>query len=245
MFFQPIPNTPALYLPELKSLIIADLHIGIENELNDLGVHINSQTQTMKTMLTQICKKYLPEEIIILGDIKHTIPSTPFFEKKDIIDFLNHAKTLATIHIVPGNHDGFIEKMIPDQINICPSEGFTNKDIGFTHGHRWPKPELLQCKYLLCGHTHPTIKFTDRLGYHSFEPCWIKTKVNSSTIYEKYPNANPDINIIFFPAFNPLCGGIAVNDEGIVGPLKQIIDLDTAELFLLDGSMVGTVDQLK
>ena len=43
MFLQPIPNNPALYIPDLKMLVIADLHIGIENELREYGVNASSQ----------------------------------------------------------------------------------------------------------------------------------------------------------------------------------------------------------
>ena len=47
------------------------------------------------------------------------------------------------------------------------------------------------------------------------------------------------------PAFNKLCGGVAVNVEGILGPLGKIIDVDKSDVFLIDGSSLGKVVNLK
>ncbi|EMR73479.1 hypothetical protein MBGDN05_00209 [Thermoplasmatales archaeon SCGC AB-539-N05] len=43
------------------------------------------------------------------------------------------------------------------------------------------------------------------------------------------------------PAFNPLCGGSAVNNDGIVGPLGKLMDFGRSQVYLLDGSSLGTV----
>jgi metallophosphoesterase superfamily enzyme len=47
------------------------------------------------------------------------------------------------------------------------------------------------------------------------------------------------------PAFNPLCGGIAVNRDPLLGPFGSLIDVDNAEIYLLDGSSLGKVKDLK
>lgn len=47
------------------------------------------------------------------------------------------------------------------------------------------------------------------------------------------------------PAFNPLCGGIAANQEGITGPIGKIMDVKNAEVYLLDGSALGKVKDIK
>ena len=43
------------------------------------------------------------------------------------------------------------------------------------------------------------------------------------------------------PAFNPLCGGSAVNNESMVGPLGKLIDFGRSQVYLPDGSSLGTV----
>ena len=43
------------------------------------------------------------------------------------------------------------------------------------------------------------------------------------------------------PAFNPLCGGMAVNQEGITGPIGKIIDIQNTQMYLIDGTSLGKV----
>ncbi len=240
---KPISNEPALFINK-KLLVVADLHIGIESELREQGINTASQTQTMTNRLIALCEKYKPEEIIILGDIKHNIPSSTIQERKDVRNFLETMQTHGIIHIIPGNHDGNIQNISPKDMIIHPSDGFIIENLGFVHGHRWPSKEIMQCDQIIIAHTHPTIMLTDRRGHKNFEPCWIKGDFLKSKLKEKYPSsASP--KILIMPAFNPLCGGIAANQEGITGPIGKIIDVKNAEVYLLDGSALGKVKDIK
>ncbi|MCX6667035.1 MAG: metallophosphoesterase [Euryarchaeota archaeon] len=240
---KPISNEPTLFINK-KILVVADLHIGIESELREQGINTASQTQTMTNRLITLCKKYKPKEIILLGDIKHNIPSSTIQERKDVRNFLETIQTHGIIHIIPGNHDGNLQKISPLDIIIHPSDGFVLENLGFVHGHRWPSKEIMQCDQIIIAHTHPTIMLTDRLGHKNFEPCWIKGNFLDSRLKEKYPSsASP--KILIMPAFNPLCGGIAANQEGITGPIGKIMDVKNAEVYLLDGSALGKVKDIK
>jgi putative SbcD/Mre11-related phosphoesterase len=239
---KPIPNEPVLIVDN-KILVIADLHIGIESELREQGINTSSKLNTMKNHLILLCEKYKPKEIILLGDIKHNIPSSTIQERKDVKNFLEIIKNYGIIHIIPGNHDGNIQKISPLDVNIHPSDGFIIKNLGFIHGHRWPSEEIMQCKQIISAHSHPAIMLTDRLGYKSFEPCWIKSKFIKNKLREKYPNStNPEILIM--PAFNPLCGGIAANQEGVTGPIGKIIDIRNAQIYLIDGTSLGKIKDI-
>jgi len=237
---QPIPNEPALFFKEKRILIVADLHIGIERELREKGLQVSSQTKSMTKRLVSLIKKYHPQKIILLGDIKHNIPTSTIQERTDVKRFIETIQSYGAIHILPGNHDGNIKRLLPSDIFLHPSDGFVFENIGFIHGHRWPKEEMMHCKYVILGHTHPTIMLTDRLGYKTYEPCWIRGKCFKSIVEEKYPISN-DPTIIIMPAFNPLSGGIAINCEPIIGPFNKIIDVKNADVYLFDGSSLGKV----
>jgi metallophosphoesterase superfamily enzyme len=75
---------------------------------------------------------------------------------------------------------------------------------------------------------------TDRLGYKSFEQCWLRG--NFLHVKRRF---------IVMPAFNPLCGGIAANKEPIIGPFGKIVDLENAEVYLLNGTALGRIKDLK
>ncbi len=241
---QPIPNEPALFIKEKEILIVADLHIGIERELWEKGLQVASQTKSMIKRLISLFKKYHPHEIILLGDIKHNIPTSTMQERTDVKRFLESIQSYGTIHILPGNHDGNINKLLKPDILLHPSDGYVIENIGFIHGHRWPKEEIMQCKYVILAHTHPTIMLTDRLGYKTYESCWLRGKCIKSILEEKYHSSN-NPNMIVMPAFNPLSGGIAVNCEPIIGPFKKIINVKNADVYLLDGSSLGKVRGIK
>jgi hypothetical protein len=241
---QPILNESAIFIKDKKLLVIADLHIGIETELRELGLRAPSQTGSMTKRLISLFKKYNPNEIILLGDIKHNIPSSTIQERNDVKRFLEKIRSYGSIHILPGNHDGNINKLLTSDIILHPSRGFVNENIGFVHGHCWPSDEIMKCDHIVIGHTHPIIMLTDRLGYKTFEPCWLKGKFIKNNLKERYPSSG-DPNIIVMPAFNPLCGGIAVNKEPFIGPFGKIVDIKNAEVYLLDGSSLGKVKDIK
>jgi len=240
---QPFPKEPALIIPKQKKLVFADLHIGIEKELRESGVHTSTITEKIQKKIIQICKKFNPRDIILLGDIKHNIPTSTARERKDVTNLLESICNFGEVHIIPGNHDGNVNKITPSQVKIHSSSGAVFNDIGFVHGHRWPDSNIINCKHIVTAHTHPTVMLTDRLGHRYFEPCWVRTKFLKEKIREKYPEGG-DSEILIMPAFNPLCGGMAINSEGVTGPFGKVIDVKNADIYLLDGAYLGKVKNI-
>jgi putative SbcD/Mre11-related phosphoesterase len=241
---QPLIDEPALLLKEKKLLVIADLHIGIESELRENGLQVPSQTKIMEERLISVVTKNKVNDIILLGDIKHTIPSSTHQERTDVKNFLDMIQSYSTLHVLPGNHDGNIDRLLTPGIQLHPSDGYVFEGIGFTHGHRRPSVEIMQCDQVIIGHSHPTVMLMDRLGYRTFEQCWLRGPPLLDALQEKYPNS-PTSQILLLPAFNPLCGGTAVNQDSLLGPFKSLVDVDNSDLYLLDGSSMGKVKDLK
>lgn len=241
---QPILDEPALLFEEKKLLVIADLHIGIERELQKSGLQVPSQTNLMEQRLISILQTYDVQHIVLLGDIKHNIPSSTIQERTDVQRFLETIKPYGRLYVLPGNHDGNIDRLLSAEIVLYPSDGAVFEGIGFAHGHRWPRDEIMQCKRIIVSHMHPMIMLTDRLGYKTFEPCWLRGHCLQNVLKEKYP-ASTDPEIVIMPAFNPLCGGIAVNRDQLLGPFRSLIDVDNADVYLLDGSSLGKVKVLR
>jgi len=243
MNIQPAPNEAALLLSDHAAMVVADLHIGIERELRDSGLSVPSQTRMMEARLHTLISTYHIHDLYLLGDVKHNIPTSTIQERTDVRYFLERLTAKVTVHILPGNHDGNIDRLASPQVQIHPSSGITLDDLGLLHGHRWPSTELFQCERLITAHTHPTVLFTDRLGYKSVEPCWLRGPCLTAKAQEKEPQAACQ-QLIVLPAFNPLCGGIPVNKEPLLGPVSSLLDLKNTEVYLLDGTALGTIADL-
>jgi len=250
----PLINEPALTVD--GSLVVADIHIGIEHELSLSGIHIPTQVQRRTERILSYLESTKAHRVILLGDIKHNVPWASECEREDIPHFLRSIAERATIDIVPGNHDSGLVNLIPWgddlRINLHRSKGFALENIGFVHGHAWPALDLLSCDYVVMGHLHPSIRLADPLGHLSSQPVWIRTCFVERVFRERYPDlerfANP--RVIIMPAFNELVGGIAFNEatyDTLLGPLfkNRALELETAEVYLLDGAYLGSVSQLR
>jgi len=243
----PVENEAALLLKSENSafLVIADLHIGIESEYREMGLNIPSQTKVLLSKIQFLCKKYKPSSIIILGDIKHNIPFPSKSEKRDLKRFLEKLfEYVNEVIIVKGNHDGDIEKFAPSGTKIFSSKGKVIENIGLAHGHSWPSEKIMNSEKIIVAHIHPNIVLKDRLGYTFFEPCWLKGKIDIRKTCVRYKTLVKSPEILFMPAFNPLCGGKGVNKEGIVGPIGKIVDINSIDVYLLDGTLLGKLSKI-
>jgi putative SbcD/Mre11-related phosphoesterase len=275
---EPIQSYPALLLQNdsERALVVSDLHIGWERLLSQRGVHVPSQTPKIKNMLLQLIKKCKPTRLILLGDIKDAIAKVEMEEWQEIPDFFESInKKVPDIQVVVGNHDGNLEPLLPENIQIVPSTGAIFGDAGLFHGHAWPVPELLGCINLVTGHVHPTIVIRDPMGFRMTKQVWIKATCNSEQLAKSLlnhlgTNSNEPTSILdsqfgvklkvsqlfIMPSFNQFLGGRPVNERkrgkrekrGVfIGPVLRSgsVNLNDAEVYLLDGTFLGTVSQLK
>ena len=248
----PILNEPALIVKNsIKVLVIADIHLGIEWELYHRGFSIPSQVEKRKKRICEYLENVKPDRIVLLGDIKHNVPRTSWQEKKEVPGFLETIAAYAPVDIVPGNHDGDIEELISGNVTVHGMRGFALDGAGYFHGHTWPGAELLSAKHVVMSHNHPAVRLTDSLGHAISEKVWIRTHFIEKSIRDHYADIDwMDPEVIIMPAFNELCGGIPFNEsirEDLLGPVfaNHAIELENARAFLLDGTDLGTIGNIK
>ncbi|MDQ7032793.1 MAG: hypothetical protein Q9M37_08810, partial [Desulfonauticus sp.] len=137
--------------------------------------------------------------------------------------------------------------------------------------HRWPSLTLLKCKTWVMGHVHPVIVFRDPAGFKITRQVWIKINCDSmeltkillqkhkikientpeKTLIENFKIKPKTCKLFIMPSFNDLLGGRPLNErktsEKIVGPVlrSDAVNLGEAEVYLLDGTFLGTLNQLK
>jgi putative SbcD/Mre11-related phosphoesterase len=243
----PLFGEPLLLVEGKERVLVAtDLHLGLEYELLLGGVFIPSQTGHMLKRLQGTIARIRPDRLLLLGDIKHNVPRTSWQEKREVPDFLRRLATKVPVEIVPGNHDSNIADMAPAGVRIRSSSGFVHDEVGYFHGHTWPDKRILRSKMLVAGHLHPALRLKDPLGSFETHPVWARASLAPGEALEHY-GFDCHCQIIIMPAFNELCGGLPLNlpCEGPRGPLLTLIDIDRARIYLLDGTDLGLLSEIK
>jgi putative SbcD/Mre11-related phosphoesterase len=256
MKLHPIHNQSAISIKDSTHtiLVVTDLHIGIETAYREAGANIPSQTKRLIDRLSEICVENKIDRLVLLGDIKHTVPQTSYQELEEIPElFYALEPVVDQVDIVLGNHDGNFKRYIPElenvSIQIRSSHGFTVNNVGLFHGHTWPNKTVMGCDHILMGHNHPNILFVDELGGRLFKPCWVRAKFNPEIVSERYPEFNQAAELIILPAFNHLGSGTSINNPGqkLLGPILKngLADMDNAKIILLDGTYLGKLKDLQ
>ncbi len=235
---EPVPDKPVLMAGD--SLVVADLHIGKEEELREAGFTLPNQAERMGEEIVALLEDLRPERLVILGDLKHQFPKSAGLEKRDVPRFFDRLTgVVPEVHLVRGNHDAHISYILPRWVKLHGAEGTRFGDTGFVHGHAWPSQEVMEAATLLMGHNHPTILFPDRLGFRNIERCWLRAPVAEKS--SRYPQL-PD-EMIMLPAFNEFSGGTTMNESGsrMLGPIvnSELVDMTEADVHLLDGAYLG------
>lgn len=246
-----LADYPAVFIQEEKILVIAELHLGLEYEIFKTGVTIPPQREKFLETLGKLVEMTKAKKLVIVGDIKHKVPGSTLREDKEIPKFLEQINSKIKTILVKGNHDDRIEEILPKGIKIYSSHGFRIKKYGFFHGHAWPSKSLMKCDYIFMGHIHPAIEFRDDLGYRSWEKVWIKGKLDVEKVKKRFDlQQTGKLNVIVIPTFNNILGGKAVNKvakEEQISPLivNEFFDLNSAKIFLLDGTYLGILKNIK
>ena len=246
-----IADYPAAYIPEIKTLVIAELHIGIEYELYKSGIYIESQRNKFINTIEKLVKLTKAKKIVLLGDIKHKVPGSTIREDREIPLFLQELSKILQVILIKGNHDDRIEQIIPEGIKLVSSRGIKIGKYGFFHGHAWPSKKLLSCDYIFMGHTHPALEFVDKFGFRSIEQVWVRGNLDSEKIKTRFKLKKVGkLNFIILPIFNKMLGGVPLNKikrQELIGPMlsSNFIDLKKSNIYLLDGTFLGNLNSLK
>ncbi|MCX6814539.1 MAG: metallophosphoesterase [Candidatus Aenigmarchaeota archaeon] len=234
-----------------KTLFVADIHVGIEYEYRQSGINMPSQTEKLLSRIESLLKQTKAASLVLIGDIKHKVPGISWQEEREVPAFLQRLAEKTEVRVVPGNHDGGLQKFVPKGVKLYPTQGGLFGNTYASHGHTWPEPSFAKAKYFIMSHSHPQVEFKDRLGYRWGERIWIRAKLNKNKILKKYPKAKTLPELIIMPAFNPLSGGIPVNrkipkeeQKRHISPILKSAKMRTAKIFMLDGTYLGELGKL-
>jgi hypothetical protein len=222
------------------ALVVADLHMGVENELRSQGLRVPSQRVNMERRLLSLIEKTNVKRVVILGDLKHSIPKASWQEYAEVPQLVRALEARAKVVVVKGNHDASIEKLLPDTEVV---DSLVIDDVLLLHGHR--RALRLDFSRIVVAHNHPAIEFVDELGARMREKVWLELALREEALSKLGLSKSPRITVM--PAFNELIEGVPFNIETQgQGPLlkEELVDMSEARAYLLDGTELGRLKEL-
>jgi len=231
-----IHGEPALLLGD--SLVIAELHIGCEQErFPDTDVFF---TDKLIKRVRALVRQTRAKRLVVNGDVKHSVKGVTPEEGRELAKFFKGVGVPATV--VKGNHDGDIERYLHD-VEIVGPGGLRIGDAALFHGNAWPSESVVKgAKHLVLAHSHPCVEL-DKMQLQ----CWLMGRL-SQKAKARFRNWRT-LKVIMMPAFSQMVGCTPVNKgKGrLLGPLsrQEMFKLDEAEVYLLDGTCIGCVRDLR
>ena len=216
----------SLYLKDSESLIISDVHIGLEEAMNKQGILVprfqfKDLIKSIDYIFSLLEKnKWAVKQIITNGDLKHEFGTISKQEWKDTFKFLNYLnKKCSNIVLIKGNHDTILEP-IATKKDLTIKDYLRLKDILITHGHKIPKiASNKSIKTIIIGHEHPAVSITSGLRTETFKAFlvgnWQRKK------------------LIVMPSFCLVTEGTDIMRERLLSPFLSRINLSNMKAFVV------------
>ena len=240
-----IGEGPALVIEgEQRMLIVADLHFGIEADLAAHGLHFKSRSERRLERLQKVIDLTKPDELVLLGDIKHSIPSLTWQEYHEMPKILDSLRSRLPLHVFPGNHDIGIERFLHEG-EIRPKDGAILDGVGYLHGHMIPSSALAG-HLVVIGHHHPLLSLRDEVGCALQSPAYLRAGIDTAD-----PGTEPSgksvfpSRVLFMPSFNEIAGyDILQIIKKPFSPLSRLMRKEDTEIILADGTYIGPLRAL-
>lgn len=246
MNLQFISDGPALVVQNrTRVLVVADLHFGIESALSDHGWHFSSRSAERVKKVCACIENTDPDLLLLLGDIKHSIPQTTRQEFREIPTILSTFRDLVPVRVMPGNHDTGIGRFL-QKGELLHKGGAVIDGVAYIHGHTTPDPALFG-HLIVTGHHHPMVSLHDEVGCSLRAPAYLVAELDDARLHRVQKNRpRMRTRVLFVPAFNEYAGfDILRITRHPFSPLSRSIRTDRAEVFLTDGTYVGPVSALE
>jgi len=200
--FEIVEPYPALYWQEENTVIVADLHLGLEALMASTGVYFPKfQLKEIKEDLEEVLEEKQPRQLIINGDVKHEFSQVSYEEQDEVQELLETLiASVDEIKITKGNHDNYLIYAVQDYEQVQLEDKFVIGDTCLLHGDQNIDPGTIDATYFIIGHEHPALSLQDEIGVREKLPAFLYGTLDSG-----------DKKIIVMPAFSRLAQGSPVN----------------------------------
>lgn len=220
-----------LYLEDEKAILFGDLHLGYEEELNQLGYLIPKfNYNEILNHLKKVFSHISPKKVIICGDLKHEFGRISEQEWREVMNFLSFIeKETKNIILIKGNHDTIIGHIATKKnVKIFSNYYLPRKRIFITHGHEIPEDTNLdKSKLIIIGHDHPALAIRDGFRVEKIK-CFLLGKWNNK-------------NLIQIPSLNFVTEGTDITQEKPLSPFMNQ-DLSSFRAYCIENDKIFDFD---
>lgn len=225
----------ALYMPEQRTLAIADLHLGFEEALQQEGVllprqHLARIYQRLQKIFQtlEITPARPLKQLIVNGDLRHQFGPLSRQESKESFALLQWLVERAQrLTLIKGNHDGDLSQLAHRFASVEIKQSYQEQNCFFVHGDQIPDEIPNEIRWIVIGHEHPAISLRDSVT-NRFETykCFL------IGMYE-------DKKLLVQPSFNLLVAGADLTKEAVLSPFIRESCLKDFSVYLVadDGSL--------
>ncbi len=216
---------PAIYVEDLDTLLIADLHLGIEGSLEKEGIYLPLDVSSMVIdHVKMMVENSEASNLILLGDVKHEFgfPNPrEWIVVKRLLRWLRSRGI--TVKVVRGNHDNYLTAILKEMEVPIYQGRLIVEEFTFTHGHLPLRLEDAK-ETIFMGHEHPSLMISEEEGVtHKFK-CFL-----SGPYLGK--------KLVVLPAANDLASGTVINlanPSGLLSPILRGCDFDLFKAYLIE-----------
>jgi len=156
----------ALWLPGLKSLVIADVHWGKIDHFRKAGipVPVKGNDKNAETLIL-IINQFKPQRVIFLGDLFHSV----YNDGWETFGQIRNAFVHCSFELVIGNHDILSNRQYERHKIQLHEENLRLNDLLLTHE---PLEEIPEGVFNIAGHVHPGAHLRGTAKQSVILPCF-------------------------------------------------------------------------
>ncbi len=223
-----VAELPVIYLPDINYIVLADTHLGFEEEMAGSGVFVpRFQLRKLMDILETVFSEISPKGVIIAGDFKHQFSGLGRVERRELSIALSYLNSkVDEVVVVRGNHDNYLPLLRRKHEFELTEEVRVGRYL-IVHGHK-ELPEVTNkdvgWSILVFAHEHPSITLRDTLGVVGKFPCFLTGKL---------PNGREFITL---PAVGAYQTGskVTLDPSTYLSPILKKVDLTTVRPFVVD-----------
>ena len=217
-------DLPVVYIKRLNSIVLADVHIGYEEEMASKGIFIPKvQKKRFLNIINRSIDIFKTNKIIINGDLKHSFSKLTRQEKTELTEIFQELKErgINTV-VIKGNHDNYISLITEKFDNVDLVDSISIDNLVIFHGHT--NIQLEENKIYIIGHEHPRLGLRDKLGFSRKLPCFLLAPLKNNS------------KALVLPAIGIYQAGndISLNHSNYMSPLmREFSILEKAKPFVI------------